>query len=85
MSEQINDGGPAFPFSYDVTNESNTVPCTGMSLRAVFAGQAMAAMLSRVIDPDGDAFICCREERARVACENADTLIAELTKEPNHD
>lgn len=34
--EQINDGGPAFPFASDMIGH-----CTGMSLRDWFAGQAL--------------------------------------------
>lgn len=46
MSNEKNDGGPAFPFMYDVENESNMVPHTGMSLRDHFAGLAMQGLIS---------------------------------------
>lgn len=41
MSEQINDGGPAFP-----SKANNTDKFEGMSLRDWFAGQALAGILA---------------------------------------
>jgi len=42
MSEEINDGGPAFPLKGPLTSD-----CLGMSLRDYFAAKAMQALLSK--------------------------------------
>jgi len=47
MSEQINDGGPAFPMNASTGDPRDGVYCqNGMSLRDWFAGQALAGLLS---------------------------------------
>ncbi len=48
MSEQIYDGGPAFPIpDAHFPNGEIQFGCNGMTLRDWFAGQALAGMLSR--------------------------------------
>lgn len=49
MSEQPNDGGPAFPSEQGHTPEGtwNQTIERGMSLRDYFAGQALAAMIGK--------------------------------------
>lgn len=44
MNENINDGGPAFPFSEDHGDGSPYYVHSGMALRDWFAGQALAGM-----------------------------------------
>jgi hypothetical protein len=47
MSNQINDGGPAFPMNASTGDPRDGVYCqNGMSLRDWFAGQALAGLLS---------------------------------------
>lgn len=44
MSDTAKDGGPAFPFEYDVGEGLGRAPHTGMSLRDYFAAQAMVGL-----------------------------------------
>jgi hypothetical protein len=47
MSEQINDGGPAFPMNASTGDPRDGVYCqNGMSLRDWFAGQALNGSLA---------------------------------------
>lgn len=89
-----NDGGPAFPCGPAgdmMTGEDGRTwhqfpPTCGMSLRAYFAGMAMASMAG---NPDMLKAICERAKNAesdpgtitaRMAVEYADALIAELER-----
>lgn len=72
MSDQINDGGPAFPAA-GMTGR-------GMSLRDHFAGQFMAALIGHE-----NKDYCTRGKSAvptlaKYAVEYADALIAELAR-----
>ena len=89
MSAQPNDGGPAFPFT--PTDRSGQIGPTepGMSLRAYFAGQALAgevASLSSIETLKNAARVAemsnlSVEEHTAVQCVRyADALIAELNK-----
>ena len=71
--EKINDGGPAFPALRETENPAIPLVMAsgGMSLRAWFAGQALAGM-SSVLNPDSYSMV------ARIAVAYADALIAEL-------
>jgi len=79
----VNDGGPAFPVS-----EDNYPRGYGMTLRAYFAGQAMAGLLAN--DADGawtndDGTVCTTVKEisniiARHSCTYADALIEELNR-----
>jgi hypothetical protein len=73
MSKQ--DGGPAFPNTLKVTNEEYA-ELRGMSLRAYFAGQAMAGMVagSRGLDITTAQF-------AKQSVVLADALIAALKED----
>jgi len=79
MSNQnpVNDGGPAFPVPmvpHDSQGGHTEVRWQGMSMRAYFAGQALAGMLA---DSEYSDTIVNMAETA-VRC--ADALIAELEK-----
>lgn len=51
MSQQIDDGGPAYPCeAYQCPQDTETTKYRGMSLRDWFAGQALAGLLA---DPNG--------------------------------
>lgn len=63
MSEQINDGGPAFPAPYN--NDG-----VGMSLRDWFAGQALVALPHTGCG--GDLHI---EDAAKAAYQMADAML----------
>ena len=72
MSNEKNDGGPAFPYSaLSPGGPQMYADCEGMSLRDWFAGQALAGMLS---DPNvcGPSFIA---NSARLAYECADAML----------
>lgn len=69
MTEQPNDGGPAFP----VNNKNGCHP--GMSLRAYIASQAMVGLLAGVDDPGLTRI-------AEMSLEAADALIAALNERP---
>lgn len=78
MSEtkKPSDGGPAFP--QDLQGRRGDDPSLqGMSLRAYFAGQALAGLMANPnIQPGGAA-----KDYAEVARLLADALIAELEKQ----
>ena len=65
------DGGPAFPFEYNIRNEDDRIAHTGMSLRQWYAGMAMQGLLANGKNGDisGWAFIY------------ADAMIAEEEKQ----
>lgn len=81
--KQIDDGGPAFPrpASEYEPNEMrqdgkiSAVPYNGMSLRDLFAGQAMVALITR--DADDSAYGSDMiKARPVLAYEYADAMIA---------
>jgi len=88
----VNDGGPAFPYFFpECDEEIGALPCAyqpGMTLRAYFAGQAMAGLLAN--DADGawtndDGTVCKTVKEisniiARHSCTYADALIEELNR-----
>lgn len=65
MSDEKNNGGPAFPFEYDANNQSSIVPHTGMTLRDYFAAKAMAALIMAI--PHGDNAIGYAQEAYEMA------------------
>lgn len=67
----INDGGPAFPCTASDLNN----PAPGMSLRAYFAGQALAGMLANPHYDDETPGGCAFD-----AVAVADALIAKLAE-----
>jgi len=72
MSNQINDGGPAFPVSDCVLlNGEVQTGRYGMTLRDYFAGQALAGMISR-----GVGFSAEPEKIARWSYDASDAMIA---------
>lgn len=85
MSEQIYNGGPAFPGGHVSCGDGDAVPyAPGMSKRDWFAGQALA----------GACIEWCRNSAsaqnpdaavAKWAYEIADAMIAESKKEPPHE
>lgn len=83
MSEQIDDGGNAFPDDCEATGPSNYNP--GMSLRDYFAGQAMIMLGSEGVvaaykarDGERNASL---QAFAGCAYIYADAMIAERNKE----
>lgn len=70
MSNEINDGGPAFPFA---TIDGHL--CVGMTLRDYFAAQALSGMLGGApgshLRPDN---------AARVAYQYADAMVKERAR-----
>lgn len=75
MSDEPNDGGPAFP----VPNEANVNGQQGMSLRDYFAGQALTGLqFNRTyqIFPD-DAELCYVIADAMLAARDRDTTTAQ--------
>lgn len=77
---KINDGGPAFPADIQrrdqVTGEWGELPPQGMSKRELMAMHLMAALVSNSEN------IAPVEVYSKSAIQLADTLIAELAKEP---
>ena len=77
MSEQINDGGPAFPhgplgdsITFDDGRTSHQWPaCAGMSLRDWFAGQALQGILAGTLNGDKP------ENWAKAAYQVADAML----------
>ena len=82
MSDEINDGGPAFPVSREtalspITDMGGNDVSSGMSLRDYYAGQALAGMCAyhgRYGYTNGPGEIALR------AYEIADAMLAERTK-----
>ena len=55
MSENKDNGGPAFPAQYSNEADGPTVmPSDGMSLRDYFAAKAMQGDIASMVDPSGD-------------------------------
>lgn len=48
-----NDGGPAFPVNENCADGAHHQTFMGMTLRDWFAGKAMVAMVSRLVEVDG--------------------------------
>ena len=69
-------GGPAFPYSYEVTPRVERHTYFGMTLRDYFAAKAMHAHITH----DGSDDIC-ESGVARWAYEMADAMLAERSKE----
>ena len=87
MSDQINDGGQAFPMAYP---ESYSIKISGMSLRDWFAGMALQGILSKSLFPDSSGNKSINWSRTReysgrsasiVAYEIADAMIAARKEE----
>jgi hypothetical protein len=72
---KINDGGPAFPFEYEMSVGLGRVPHTGMSLRDWFAGQALAGMLDFSECTSYDISGNASADIARTAYRIADALL----------
>ncbi len=70
----INDGGPAFPMSYDNSLAYTYPSHKGMTLRDWFAGQALAGLLSQ-------SHYWPPHKAADEAIEHANALIERLDKE----
>lgn len=52
MSDGKNDGGPAFPFEYEVGEGLGKALHTGMTLRQWYAGQALIGLLAHASGED---------------------------------
>jgi hypothetical protein len=78
----INDGGSAFPATWYDRDSMGEIAIRGtepgMSLRAWLAGMALCGMHARDAFDEGQAEPA---QRARLACIDADALIAELEKD----
>lgn len=73
MINQVNDGGPAFPF---VAHENWRVKCEGMTLRDYFAGKALVAGIKNgPFANDRDDGESHHDYLARKAYEMADAMI----------
>ena len=74
------DGGPAFPiaaYTLGLDGKPMLMVKDGMTLRAYLAAKAMQGMMARdTFDQGQDS----PPKRARLACLEADALIAELAK-----
>lgn len=82
MSQQIDDGGPAFPvyvpegpMMLDGDPEHPAYVKPGMSLRAWLAGQALAGLMNRYDEHPNNLAQC-----AELACSAADAVIAQLNR-----
>ena len=80
MMSKINDGGPAFPQGPD----SRDSTATGMTVRQLYAGQAMKALYSNPETVNMAAIVACRQKgekfrsvMVKKAHEIADAMIAE--------
>ena len=72
MSENKDNGGPAFPVQYSNEADGPTVmPSDGMSLRDYFAAKAMQAAATNPVGAEGFTF----EERAAWAYAQADAML----------
>ena len=80
MSDTINDGGPALPVTFEGGKNNGETPyfAEGMSLRAYFAGQAMAGFCS--MHDETGLWSWDANDAAKEAVRCADALIAELSK-----
>lgn len=67
---KINDGGPAFPTTWDANHNAALQTQDGMSLRDWFAGQVLASAAALPIGLADCAF------RARLAYQMADAMLA---------
>jgi hypothetical protein len=78
MSQQIDDGGSAFPVHSNHVVFGDKVVAAhepGMSLRAWLAGQALAGLINRYDEHPNNLAQC-----AELACNAADAVIAELNR-----
>jgi hypothetical protein len=76
MSEEPNDGGPAFP----ETRPGGYGTTAGLTKREYFAIRFAAAIVTQgSTEPDD----CCRDGVAELACQFADALIARLDQQPD--
>ena len=69
MSDNIKDGGPAFPVVRMPLDPDTILNRPGMSLRDWFAGQALAGIMPSDGRPDGDV------NKAQWAYEIADAML----------
>ena len=70
MTNQINDGGPAFPVVFQ--HDEATSECHGMLLRDYFAAAALQGLLS-IMAKDYDAFFA--NKLAHACYETADAML----------
>jgi len=76
VSQQIDDGGPAFPCEALANHrDTEATKFRGMSLRDWFAGQALAGLLVRYDEHPHNLAQC-----AELACNAADAILAELKR-----
>lgn len=82
----MNDGGPAFPFTYDDAADCCAVVTPGMTVRDYFAAAALQGMLSSetivtaTAKAATEANVTFRAAIVEVAYEYADTMLQEKTK-----
>ncbi len=75
MSE-IETGGPAFPFEYDLGEGLGRTTHTGMTLRDWFAGQAVVACIQKSVPQECDTGENMEQMFARKAFLVADAMLA---------
>jgi len=87
MSDEIKDGGPAFPTENEHQTGNHTMHFQGMSLRDYFAAKAMQAILTNqdlasavVKDSIANKKVKPTDVLAFAAYEYADAMLAERTK-----
>ena len=82
MSDEKDDGGPAFPMQMPIDDAGNPVSASvmGMSLRAYFAAKAMEGLIAGrwTDEPYSEEAHKSPKRTARRAIEYADALIKEL-------
>lgn len=74
-----NDGGPAFPVSWDMDGDRVAMP--GMSLRDWFAGQVLAGLWAN----PRDDYTVAREDKAVEAYRQADAMLAARNAKPTSE
>ena len=82
MSDEKDDGGPAFPMQMPIDDVGNPTSASvmGMSLRAYFAAAAMQGLIAsgKTLEPHSEGSDTSCPSVARRAIEYADALINEL-------
>lgn len=80
MSDEIKDGGPAFPYVYEHQDSVGRLP--GMTLRDYFAAKAMQGMISAITNLREDGIIeNTPQDISELAYLYADTMLKTREKE----
>ena len=76
MSEQVKDGGPAFPLAFEDGAGKDIYVQYGMKLRDYFAGAALPSIINECKGDTRRSGECQDDYFARIAYEVADAMLA---------